>query len=114
MFIMRTKRQWLVFMISFAMMLILWGHVIAPGACAAEENTPAQDKSIKILAIGNSFSQDAMQWQYQILEDAGYSSVTLGNLVIGGCSLQKHWGQANGDPPIYEYYKNTNGSWQVR
>jgi len=111
---MRTKRQWLAFMISFAMMMILWGYVIAPGACAAEENTPAQDKSIKILAIGNSFSQDAMQWQYQILEDAGYSSVTLGNLVIGGSSLQKHWGQANGDPPIYEYYKNTNGSWQVR
>ena len=48
-------------------------------------------KSLKILAIGNSFSTDSMQYLYQILKDGGVEEITLGNLYYGGCSLDQHY-----------------------
>ncbi|MBQ4333059.1 MAG: DUF4886 domain-containing protein [Clostridia bacterium] len=69
---------------------------------------------IKILAIGNSFSVDAMRNHlYPILEDAGYDEIVLGNLYIGGCSLDTHWTNINNDSAAYEYYKTTDGTWKT-
>ena len=78
---------------------------------AAEE--PAE-RSIKVLAIGNSFSEDAMQHLYQLAADAGATEIILGNLYIGGCSLATHWGNAQDNRPAYEYKKNTDGTWTSR
>ena len=47
-------------------------------------------KSFKVLAIGNSFSIDAMQYLYGLAKDTGYTDIVLGNLYIGGCTLQTH------------------------
>ena len=68
-------------------------------------------KSIKILAIGNSFSVDAMEYLYGILKDVGYDKITLGNLYIGGCTLETHSGHFQSDNAAYTYYVNTSGSW---
>ena len=69
--------------------------------------------SIKILAIGNSFSQDAMNNHlYQVLESAGYEEIVLGNLYIGGCDVDTHWTNINNDSGAYTYYyrdASTNG-----
>jgi len=73
--------------------------------------TEAPPKSLKILAIGNSFSIDAMQYLYQIAEDAGVEEIVLGNLYVGGCSLSQHLDFANNDTGAYDYYKNTDGYW---
>ena len=43
------------------------------------------DGELKILAIGNSFSVDAMQYVYQIAQEAGIKNITLGNLCIDEC-----------------------------
>ena len=67
-------------------------------------------KSIKILAIGNSFSDNAMAYLYQILEALGYDEIALGNLFIGGCTLATHTYNALNDLPAYAYRKNTSGS----
>ena len=48
-------------------------------------------KSLRILSVGNSFSVDAQQHLYGIAKDMGYDNVVLGNLYIGGCSLQGHY-----------------------
>ncbi len=46
---------------------------------------------IRILAIGNSFTVDAVeQYLSELLMAAGYDPI-IGNCVIGGCTLQKHW-----------------------
>ncbi len=42
---------------------------------------------IKILAIGNSYSVDGMEYLWNILTDAGVEKVTLGNLYIAGRDL---------------------------
>ena len=41
---------------------------------------PTIPKSIKILAIGNSFSDDATEHLFGILKDAGVEEVIIGNL----------------------------------
>ncbi|MBE6632848.1 MAG: DUF4886 domain-containing protein [Ruminococcaceae bacterium] len=67
--------------------------------------------SIKILAVGNSFSTDAMEYLWDICKDAGISEVILGNLYIGGCSLDTHASNFQYNLGAYTYYKNTNGAW---
>lgn len=68
-------------------------------------------ESIKILAIGNSFSVDAMTYLYQFLEDAGVQEIVLGNLYMGGCSIKQHADNVQLHVAAYTYYKNTNGTW---
>ncbi len=45
---------------------------------------------MKILSIGNSFSQDAHRWLYDICKSAGKEIYNV-NLYYGGCSLYGHW-----------------------
>lgn len=71
----------------------------------------AEEKSIKILAIGNSFSIDAMEYLWPLLKDAGYKDITLGNLYIGGCTLQTHASHLTNGAAAYTYYTNTTGKW---
>ena len=70
-----------------------------------------EPKSIKVLAIGNSFSVDAMEYLYGMLEDVGYEEIVLGNLYIGGCTLETHASNFTADKGAYTYYLNTTGSW---
>lgn len=67
--------------------------------------------SIRILAIGNSFSDDAMEYLYQILENAGYTSIKLGNLYIGSCTLETHAANIVSGAGAYTYRVNTTGTW---
>ena len=74
----------------------------------------SQGKAIKILAVGNSFSVDAMQKHlFPILESAGYTDITLGNLYIGGCSLDTHYDNLKTGATAYTYYQNTDGAWSA-
>ncbi len=65
---------------------------------------------MKILAIGNSFSDDSMEYLYKIANAEGMN-VTLGNLYIGGCTLVTHLYNAKNNTPAYEYRKNTADMW---
>ena len=75
--------------------------------------TPQEDDTLKILAIGGSFSIDAMEYLYQIMEEGGQTKLVLGNLYNGGASLGRHLKFATNDSPEYSYYKNTTGTWEV-
>ena len=68
-------------------------------------------KSLRLLSVGNSFSVDAQQHLYGIAKDMGYDNVVLGNLYIGGCSLQGHYSTYINERASYIYYKNTSGEW---
>ena len=69
-------------------------------------------KSISILAVGNSFSVDAMtNHLYGMLEGAGYDDIHLGILYVGGCSIDMHYGYFKNNSASYEYMENTNGKW---
>ncbi len=68
-------------------------------------------KSLRLLSIGNSFSVDAQEHLYGIAKDMGFDNVVLGNLYVGGCSLQGHYNYFVNERNPYTYYKNTTGEW---
>lgn len=63
------------------------------------------DKVVKILAIGNSFSEDAVEQHLHDIAAADGVQVIIGNMYIGGCSLQKHLNNARENKPAYKYRK---------
>ena len=71
------------------------------------------DGILKILNIGNSFSVDSQEYVYQIAKDLGVKDIKLGNLFIGGCSLETHLNNANNNWASYTYYTNSDGNWQA-
>ena len=48
---------------------------------------PQQPDTLRILGIGNSFTDDGMMYLPELLEAAGIRNVVLGRLYIAGCSL---------------------------
>ncbi|MGN1018746.1 MAG: DUF4886 domain-containing protein [Aristaeellaceae bacterium] len=56
---------------------------------------------MRILAIGNSFSQDATAMLRPVLASSGIQAEVM-NLYIGGCSLERHWQNIEQDAPLYE------------
>jgi hypothetical protein len=64
-------------------------------------------KAIKILSIGNSFSEDSTYWLYDIAKSAGVD-VIVGNVYFSGCSLKTHWTNALNNNATYTYYKWTS------
>ncbi|MDR3252607.1 MAG: DUF4886 domain-containing protein, partial [Tannerella sp.] len=65
---------------------------------------------IKVLAIGNSFSEDALEEHLYQLSAAAGDSLVIGNAYIGGCSLERHRDNADTDAAAYEYRKITGGT----
>lgn len=66
-------------------------------------------ETIRILAIGNSFSQDAAESYVDDLAKADGVKLIIANMYIGGCSLETHWKNAEADLPAYSYRKITDG-----
>ena len=60
---------------------------------------------IKILSIGNSFSQDAQAYVHQIAASAGIETKVV-NLYIGGCSLERHYNNIVENAAAYSYELN--------
>lgn len=69
------------------------------------EDHPENDKVIKVLAIGNSFSQDAVETYLHELAEAAGVKMIVGNLYIGGAPLTLHVENIRGDKPKYSYRK---------
>lgn len=71
---------------------------------------PAQQRdTLRILAVGNSFSEDAVEQYLWELFDAAGIPVIIGNLYIGGCTLERHFQNSVTDKNIYSYRKVKDG-----
>ena len=60
---------------------------------------------MKILSIGNSFSDDAQRYLRSIAEEEGIEIETL-NLCIGGCPLELHAKNINSGERAYFFHYN--------
>ncbi|VEU83003.1 DUF4886 domain-containing protein [Acholeplasma hippikon] len=69
-------------------------------------------KSLKILSIENSFSEDAHRYLYNIATSYGVDQckVVIANMYIGGAELIQHVQNANSNAKVHQYqlYKGTN------
>ena len=66
-------------------------------------------KQIRLLAIGNSFSQDAVENYLWELADAHGDTLIIGNMYIGGCSLERHYKNSITNSTDYSFRKIENG-----
>ena len=65
--------------------------------------------TLRILAIGNSFSADAVEQYLWELFDAAGIPVIIGNMYIGGCSLERHFRNTVVFTEDYAYRKVVGG-----
>lgn len=82
-------------------LLTLISGVIVCGFPAA--GNPAD--TVRILAVGNSFSQDAVEQNLYELAKSDGIPVIIGNAYIGGCSLERHVGNSRTGKAEYAYRK---------
>ena len=66
-------------------------------------------EQVKILAIGNSFSEDAIEYYLSGLATAAGDTVIIGNMYIGGCSLERHYNNFISNSTDYSYRKIVDG-----
>jgi len=64
-------------------------------------------KTIRLLTVGNSFSNDALAFLEDIARGVGGVGFEIGRASLGGCSLEKHWNlaQFTARHPDYRTYR---------
>ena len=82
-----------------------------PTIKATVKLNPKVRKSLKVLFIGNSFSDDTIQWMYEIAEDYGIN-VIVENMYIGGCTLDTHYSNILNDSPNYQWVHRVGSTWE--
>ncbi|MFB2119305.1 DUF4886 domain-containing protein [Parapedobacter sp. 2B3] len=68
-------------------------------------NAGGQRDTLKVLAIGNSFSQDAVEQYLHELAAVAGKPIVIANMYIGGAPLSLHWRNVQTDSAAYSYRK---------
>lgn len=88
--------------------LLVLSFVAINSCCVSAQGQP---DTLRILAIGNSFSQDAVEQYLYELAAADDKRIVIGNMYIGGAPLSLHWENAQTDKAAYSYRKiDANGT----
>ncbi|MDE6297252.1 MAG: DUF4886 domain-containing protein [Muribaculaceae bacterium] len=67
-------------------------------------------RTLHVLAIGNSFSEDAVEQDLHALASMGGYEIIIGNLYYPACNLQRHWNNLKKNKGEYSFRKiNVNG-----
>lgn len=66
---------------------------------------------LKILAIGNSFTQNATAYIPYIFDMQNNDSICLAQLTCSGCSLSQHWLSHRQNTEDYEFCYSNCGKW---
>lgn len=94
---------------------ILFLTLFSAGARERSANypLPSDPDTLRILAVGNSFSDDGTEYIPGLLEAAGIRNVIIARLYIGGCSLERHCEEYSKGLGNYAYYKSTRNCWEL-
>lgn len=60
---------------------------------------------LKVLAIGNSFSEDATEQDLSSMAALGGHDIIIGNLYYPACSIERHWNNLTNDRGDYSFRK---------
>jgi len=101
-------RYLLIWLISLFMSPVFSSHAQNKGVPASSNQV------IRVLAIGNSFSEDAIENYLYDLAKASGKKIIIGNLYIGGAPIELHLRNILSDTSIYRYTKvKLNGEKEV-
>ncbi|MFD2742485.1 MULTISPECIES: DUF4886 domain-containing protein [Sphingobacterium] len=87
----------------YAIYILLLLFSLQVGIAQAQDNVSKQ--VVKVLAIGNSFSEDALENYLHDLAAAADREIIIGNLYIGGAPLDLHVRNVSADKAVYSYRK---------
>lgn len=93
--------------------LFLLVGAAARGADCGNGSLPERPDTLRILGVGNSFTDDGMMFLPDLLRAAGIENVVLGRLYFPGCSLEQHCRFYAEDAPNYIYSKSTRNVWET-
>ena len=82
------------------------GISLAATALCAPKTPVCHGDTLRILAIGNSFSEDALEQEFIPLCKSASANVIVGNLYIGGCPVERHYDNLKNNKPDYSYRKS--------
>jgi len=82
-----------------------FSFILAAAMLLLSVSASAQKDTLRILAIGNSFSVNAVEQNFHGIADADLKCAIIGNMYIGGCSLERHFNNSTADAPAYSYRK---------
>ncbi|MDE5929040.1 MAG: DUF4886 domain-containing protein [Muribaculaceae bacterium] len=71
--------------------------------CPTATYAAGESDIVRILAVGNSFSEDALDYYFHDICKAAGKNVIVGNLYIGGCSIDRHLLNAQTDSAAYRF-----------
>ena len=66
---------------------------------------------MKILCVGNSFSEDTTYYVAEIATNLGFTNTLIANLYIGGCPIHQHYEHLKNQAPAYRYDRNDGTGW---
>lgn len=78
--------------------------ILLVATIAFAANIQAQEV-VRVLAVGNSFSEDVVEQHLHELGKAQGTTLIVGNLYIGGCTIQKHLNNLRAENKAYRYRK---------
>ena len=87
-----------------AQITLLSSDNLVSATCEVRVNSISND-IVRILAIGNSFSEDALEFYLNGLASAAGKKIIIGNLFIGGAALSQHLSNATNNANAYSYRK---------
>lgn len=102
------------------LMLFLYALIPCAYSCSSdqplEENKTfsqlAETADIKILAIGNSFTDNATTYLPQITSSLTNSTnILTARLILGGSSLEQHWNNHISNADVYEFSFTNESAW---
>lgn len=104
-----------VYLLILTTVLFITAPMAASAAKYPNHPMPQRPDTLRILAIGNSFSDDGTAHLPALLEAAGIHNVILARLYIGGCTLERHCQEYDAFKEkglrSYIYYKSTDNHW---
>lgn len=76
--------------------------------------SPEEEKVLKIMIIGNSHGNDTLWLLHEVFADQlPDQEVVLGSLYYSGCSVTKHVQFATENKFVYDFHRNSDGTWET-
>ena len=91
-------------------LLILSVSLILSFTLATQATAQTKDDgTLRILAIGNSFSDDGTEYLPALLENLNVENVEVARLYVGGCTLEQHVNFYDNSEAAYKFYHSKAG-----
>jgi beta-glucosidase len=91
-------------LLTISLSLILTITLTAPAVAQSKD-----DGVLRILAIGNSFSDDGTEYLPALLENLDVDNVEVARLYVGGCTLESHMKFYDNEEAAYLFYHSKAG-----